>query len=266
MKKIVTTWLAALFIIAGMLSCTVTENITKAAKKSATAAVENVTELSAIAGDGSVALFWKEGKNVPTKYIQWSDATGEYSDVDYVAPGVKMYLVEGLTNGVEYMFKIKTMDSAGKTSANEVHAFATPMGDESAPENVKEVSVVPGDKQVTLSWKDPSSLTEVHVYHSPFSANGQQPKVVTKGVQTVTISGLENKTEYTFTIQAVNGQHKATGLTVKATPDTFSVAAVINPKAVAGDKKVIGQIQLGLIQLKLRVHLMISKKNQLVVL
>jgi hypothetical protein len=86
---------------------------------------------------------------------------------------------------------------------------------------VIDLSATEGDGQVVLTWTDPADSDFNHVTISWSPADGiSQPVTVNKGVQTETITGLENGTLYTFTVKTVDGDsNTSTGVTDTATPD-----------------------------------------------
>jgi chitodextrinase len=75
-----------------------------------------------------------------------------------------------------------------------------------------------------LTWIDPadSDLVSVEITWPP---GGTQTVTVSKGVQTVNITGLTNKTEYIFTVVAVDavGNRSAGAFAGPLTPDSVLV-------------------------------------------
>jgi hypothetical protein len=92
--------------------------------------------------------------------------------------------------------------------------------DYSKPAEVANLSATPGDTRVVLTWIDPPDSDFDHVRISWSPADGMsQPVTVNAGVEIATITGLTNGTEYTFTVQSVDGDNNtSTGVTDTATP------------------------------------------------
>ncbi|MDR0570766.1 MAG: DUF5110 domain-containing protein [Clostridiales Family XIII bacterium] len=70
------------------------------------------------------------------------------------------------------------------------------------PQNVK---IVPGDKSVVVTWDDPDeeSLERVNVACEPYAGGTAQSFSVGKGIETLTITGLENGEYYRVLLQSV---------------------------------------------------------------
>jgi chitodextrinase len=88
-----------------------------------------------------------------------------------------------------------------------------------APSDVTNAAAVPGDASVDITWTDPSDTDFTHVSINWTPAGGSsQPVLVDEGVQSAGIAGLEEKTDYTFTLVAVDtASNKSTGVEVEAT-------------------------------------------------
>jgi uncharacterized protein len=84
------------------------------------------------------------------------------------------------------------------------------ISDTTPPDEITHLYGVPRDGIVILHWKDPSTydFNKVKITYSP---GGNSAVEVTKGIQTATITGLSNGTEYTFVIKTVdiNGNESA---------------------------------------------------------
>ncbi len=121
---------------------------------------------SATPGDQQVALSWDDPDNITiTKYqVRWKVKDSE--DSTYTAPvdithpnpyatpptPPTTYTATGLTNGTTYTFEVRAGNGTGEGPASTVHAMPIAIPD--APENL---SAVPGDGQVALSWEKPSN-------------------------------------------------------------------------------------------------------------
>ncbi len=121
-------------------------------------------------------------------------------------------------------------DAAGDESTGDDTAAPSPVGD---------LAATAEDGRVTLTWTDPTDadINTVQVRWSPGDADALE---IDDGVQSVTVDGLVNGTEYTFslTVLDVSG-NRSTESTVTATPsDTTPPAAPTNLSATPGDAQV----------------------------
>ena len=204
------------------------------------------TGLTAERGDGGgeVALSWDDpNNNTITKYQVRTDGGTIFTDIPNSAHGqtnATEYTVTGLTNGTEYTFAVRAVNASGNSTASP-DATATPLWP--APDNL---TPAPGDGQVTLTWDtgDPGiarykvSTTYTSTgdtYLNTFLSPGSGDQT------TVLIPGLTNRTDYTFTVQAVDTSGSTgTGLpsSVAATPVPVPVLPA-NLSPTAGNGQVV---------------------------
>jgi YVTN family beta-propeller protein len=111
-------------------------------------------------------------------------------------------VVTGLVNGTAFTFTVQAITAAGfgtpSTPSNAVTPTAGPAG---APTSIRAMG---GDGRVTVSFLPPvndggDSIVSYTVTSSPGGHTG------TANRSPVDVTGLDNGTEYTFTVQAVNG-------------------------------------------------------------
>lgn len=101
--------------------------------------------------------------------------------------------------------------------------------DETAPANVTDLAAQPKESRVLLTWTDAED-EDVYGYEITYSGTNPINRVVLPALDSKTmmagkgaggcyVSGLENGTEYTFTVKTVDTSgNKSEGETVKATP------------------------------------------------
>ena len=101
--------------------------------------------------------------------------------------------------------------------------------DETAPANVTDLAAQEKDSRVLLTWTDAKD-EDVYGYEVTYSGTNPINRVVLPALDSKTmmagkgaggcyVSGLENGTEYTFTVKTVDTSgNKSEGVTVKATP------------------------------------------------
>ena len=199
------------------------------------------------AGDAQVVLTWaapaSDGGGAITEYeyrystgatvsasATWTDVPDGSDDSDSTADETGV-TVSGLTNGTQYAFEVRAVNSAGDGAAAGP-VTATPVTVPGAPQDFK---VSAGDTQVVLTWGAPASddgaaITEFEYRYSAGAAvapnaiwtdvaDGSDAGNSTADETSVTISSLTNGTEYAFEVRAVNsaGGGAAAG-PVTATP------------------------------------------------
>ena len=98
-----------------------------------------VTNLSAVAGDERVTLFWspaKDNAQVSSYRVAYGTAEGSLNQFNTTPDGRTQWYIEGLEPGVKYFFQVFATDSAGTTGVGSNIVQATPSGadyKESAP-------------------------------------------------------------------------------------------------------------------------------------
>ena len=114
---------------------------------------EDVTNLTAESGNEMVTLTWTASQNsegdLADQLLYIDDGTG-YSLPENLGCSVSSYEVTGLTNAVTYTFKITCIDEVLNESDGAT-IQAVPQ-DTTAPEDITDLTAVPGDGMVTLNW------------------------------------------------------------------------------------------------------------------
>jgi hypothetical protein len=157
------------------------------------------TSVSAVGGNGQAVVSFtapaSNGGSTITSYTVTSSPGG------FTATGGSSPItVTGLSNGTAYTFTVIATNGVGNSSASSASNSVTPAGGlvPTAPTNV---SAVPGNTQATISFTGSSfgSPTSYTVTSSPggFTATGAGSPL--------TVTGLTNGTNYTFSVVATNG-------------------------------------------------------------
>ena len=204
------------------------------------------TGLSASAGDRQVDLSWTDPDDSSiTKYQvrqrKGSGDWGDWEDITSSGATTTSHRVSGLENGSLYRFQVRAVNGGGN-SPNSNQASARPESSTPKPGAPSGLSASRGDRSVTLSWGDPSdnSITKYQVRQRKGSgAWGGWTDIAGSGSSTTshTVSGLDNGSEYSFQVRAVNnGGNGAASATVEETPRALSAPVV---SATAGDRSVI---------------------------
>ncbi len=185
------------------------------------------TGLTAERGDGGgeVALTWDDPNNDTISGYQVStDGGTTFIDIESSGAATTTHTVtvlsDGtgtrLTNGTEYTFELRAVNLSGAGAASP--ETATPLWP--APTGLV---AAPGEGQVMLTWDrgDPGiARYKVSTYYTPI--NSVDPLLETflspgSGDQTtLLIPGLTNRTDYTFTVQAVDTSGDDTVITGRA--------------------------------------------------
>ncbi|HVG08307.1 MAG TPA: fibronectin type III domain-containing protein [Thermoanaerobaculia bacterium] len=183
-----------------------------------------------VAGDAAVKVTWSapasNGGSPVTSYTVTSAPGGLTATVDGT---VTTATIPGLAVGTTYTFTVKATNRKGTGPAsapsNAVKAAAAP----GAPTGV---TAVDGDASATVTWTAPagdgsSPITGYRVVSTPGGIS------VTASTTTVTVTGLQNGTEYVFTVRASNvlGEGAVSAPSNPVTPATVPGA----PTAVAAE-------------------------------
>ena len=198
--------------------------------------------LSGVPGDEQVTLTWdapsSDGGSAILRYEYAIDDSGTWIDA-----GLDLEeTVPGLTNGQQYAFEVRAVNSAGPGAP--ARTAATPLGMPSVPESL---TATGGDGEVVLEWTEPADDggSPVTGYEYRYAAGQAVPEDVTwrdAGTElTATVSGLENETRYTFEVRARNrvGPGETSGTTalpLRLRAELFSSAVL----AAEGEALVVG--------------------------
>ena len=199
--------------------------------------------LSGVPGDEQVMLTWdapsSDGGSAILRYEYAIDDSGTWIDA-----GLDLEeTVPGLTNGREYAFEVRAVNSAGPGAP--ARTAATPLGMPSVPESL---TATGGDGEVVLEWTEPADDggSPVTGYEYRYAAGQAVPEDVTwrdAGTElTATVSGLENETRYTFEVRARNrvGPGETSGTTalpLRLRAELFSSAAAEGEALVVGVRR-----------------------------
>ena len=151
---------------------------------------------------------------------------------DIAGAGATSHTVTGLTNDIEYAFRIRAVSTAEAGAASEsVDAKTVPV-----PEAPTGLAATPGDGQVVLTWDDPDNDTITKYQYSPDGGtNFVDIDGSDESTTTVTVTGLTNGTTHTLAVRAVNDS----GVGVVSTVTAVMVpAAAVNLSAAPGDGQV----------------------------
>ena len=200
-------------------------------------------DFSATEGDGSAILSWTaaddNGAAITGYQYQQKEGDGAFGDWKNI-PGsdasTTTFTVTGLTNGAEYTFKLRAVNSIGDGAETDEQE-ATPVAPPAQPTGLRVIAN--NNIGVTLRWNDPNDAT-ITAHEIRLSEDGGATwgswngNGIGRFIHTVT--GLTNGITYTFQIRAMRGN--------VASVESESVTAALTPakptnfKATEGDGQV----------------------------
>ena len=196
------------------------------------------TGLSATVSDQKVDLIWtapaSNGGAPILRYEYELDFSGTWTSTGGTASS---YTVTGLTNGQFYTFRVRAVNRVGAGLASSSQS-ATPTSTVVAPDAPFGLSATPGNRQVMLSWVQPSGGAALT--HYEYEQDLSDTWTSTGGTaSSYTVTGLTNGQPYTFKVRAVNsaGQSAASG-SRSATPTTTEPEAPESLSFTPGDQQV----------------------------
>ena len=186
-------------------------------------------------GDSAVTLSWTNPDNdTITKYqYRQKTVTGDYGswiDIPNSDKNTTTHMVTGLTNGTRYRFGVRAVNDSGPGRGST--STARPLARPAAPEKL---SPAPGDGQVTLSWTNPGNNT-IWKYQIRTDSGGNFTDISDSSwtTTTYTVTGLNNGTQYTMALRAVNASGEGTASTAEGIPLWVAPA---NLSATPGDRR-----------------------------
>ena len=145
----------------------------------------------------------------------------------------------GLPDDVTLTFSLTVSDGVNTSTADTVDITVI-----AVPAAPTDLIAVAGDAQVSLSWTDPGNNT-INKYQVSMNGGMSFADIVGSNKNTTqhTITGLDNGTEYTFALRAVNDSGPGAVSTVSATPEEGTKQPEENgaPSADAGDDRTVDE-------------------------
>ena len=216
-----------------------------------TTAPAKVRSLTATVATGQVILAWQNPLDFDVAGTVISAFTGgingtpfdldtaDTSTNDLEVAGTlnqnRQTTITGLSDGTEYTFRVVAVDAVGNASEAEI-IMATPAPDTTAPGQVTNFTLIPGNNNVTVRWSNPASpdfasvrlsVTET-VSGTVIDLNTADPAITyrvytgrPRGALRRDISGLSPGVEYTFSMVTVDatGNVSDDPVTDTATPN-----------------------------------------------
>ncbi|WP_344061057.1 fibronectin type III domain-containing protein, partial [Terrabacter lapilli] len=207
--------------------------------------------LTAVAGDGQVALSWappaSDGGSAITGYNVYRSTVAGGEGTTPVATNVKTtsYTDSGRVNGTRYFYTVAAVNAVG-TSPQSNEASATPQASQpTAPSAPTGLTAVAGNASVALSWTPPASnggsaITGYNIYRGQ-TPGGEGPTPIATNVPgtSFTDTGEVNGSPYYYKVAAVNAVGTSPQSNeASATPQASVPTAPVNLVASPGDASV----------------------------
>ena len=161
-------------------------------------------------GDGMATVSWTEVEGATKYRVEWRTAAQTFGNAarQKVVNPALMYVVPGLDNDMEYMFRVTAGNAAGFGPVSE-EAKATPVAalpKPAPPTGTPAVEVTPGDGMATVSWTAVEGATKYMVeWRTAAQTFGNADRQATVNPhQEYEIEDLKNGTEYMFRVTAGN--------------------------------------------------------------
>ena len=196
------------------------------------------TSLSAMVGDQQVELSWtapaSNGGAPILRYEYEQDSSGTWTSTGGTATSIT---VRNLTNGQSYSFRVRAVNRVGGGAASSAQS-AVPTGTLGAPDAPHSLSATAGNRQVMLSWIQPSGGAAVTRYEYEQDLSGSW--ISTGGTATsYTVRNLTNGQSYSFRVRAANSAgESAPSPSASATPMATVPDAPTGLSATPGNEQV----------------------------
>ena len=157
------------------------------------------TAITAVAGNAQATVTFTAPANNGGSAITGYTVTSNIGNISHNGTASPI-IVSGLTNGTAYTFTVVATNAIGNSVPSSASNSVTPVTVPNAPTTI---SAVAGDSQVTVSFYSPSynggsSITGYTVISNPGN-------ITQSGTSSpLTVNGLTNGTNYTFTVVAIN--------------------------------------------------------------
>ena len=174
-------------------------------------------DFTATPGDTEVELSWTAPASEGDAAISGYEVFNDNGNSWIPAATETGHTFTGLTNGTQYTFKVRAVNSVGYGA--EATATATPAAP-TAPDAPQYFIAIPGDTEVVLSWAAPDNDGGAAITgYEVFSDNGNLWEAATTN-SWHTFTGLTNDQSYTFKVRALNSEGNGKEATATATPQT----------------------------------------------
>ena len=166
-------------------------------------------------GNGQITVSWDvpngNGARVTSYQVNYID-DGAIGDGTSRSTTNTSLTVRGLTNGRDYVFRVRARTGSSSRwsdwSAWSPYVTGRPLGDLAVPDSPSAPSLVPGDGQVTVSWRVPNGNgARVSSYQVQYGARDalRWSSMSPTGSTQQSVTGLNNGVLYDFRVRARSG-------------------------------------------------------------
>ena len=179
-------------------------------------------------GDGQVTVEWAAPDDNGSPITGYQLTYRQSGDANWrsrtLTPSPTQLTITGLDNDTRHEFRVLAQNSEGRSDWSPT-ATATPGADEQVPDAPGAPRLTAGDGQITVEWDAPdnngSRITDYNVSYSVSGADDWTTLWGDPDTRSLTITGLENDTQYSVRVDA----HNADG------PSDWSPIATATPVA-----------------------------------
>ena len=212
--------------------------------------------LAAATGDASATLTWGDPSDASITGYEYQvnhNATesgkltgwGDWTAINGSGPDTTSHVVNGLTNGREYRFRLRAQNEAGAGATAPVadpwYVSVTPQAVEpgEVPEAPASVAVTRADGALNVSWPTVAGATSYHVTYTSDNGTSWSLAAENHPENSITITGVDNALTYIVGVRAKNAAggsgwtNSAPAATVAAPEAVASVTAVHNGSSLA---------------------------------
>ena len=213
--------------------------------------------LAAATGDASATLTWSDPSDASITGYEYQvnhNATesgkltgwGDWTAISGSGPDTTSHVVNGLTNGREYRFRLRAQNEAGAGATAPVadpwYVSATPQAAAEpgeVPEAPASVAVTRADGALNVSWPTVAGATSYHVTYTSDNGTSWSLTAEHHTENSITITGVDNALSYIVGVRARNAAgssgwvNSAPAATLAAPDPVASVTAVHQGSSLA---------------------------------
>jgi hypothetical protein len=195
------------------------------------------TGVSISVGDARNTISWTAVDNATTYILYWgTDNTVTRASANNVSvTSGTSYPHSPLTNGQRYYYVVTAVNAGGESAESDL-VSGMPLAVPGAPATV---TILAGNRQVSLSWDIVTGATSYNIYWSTTTpVTKSSSKIAGRTTNTYTHTGLTAWTPYYYRVAAVNANGAESGLSAEAsaTPNDGTVVPTLaDAKAMTAD-------------------------------
>ena len=177
-------------------------------------APETPTVLDVFPYEQEIVVHWENEDETVLGYQYSFDGGDTYTDMQGIDGSAVSYIFTDLEEGTEYTIMIRAVSAQGESEPATIVATTT----SSAPEMPNVISVFPFEQEIVVLWENEDETVIGYQY----SFDGGDTYTDMQGIDdggalSYTFTDLEEDTEYTIMIRAVNSQGESEPATIVAT-------------------------------------------------